>query len=249
MGKHITRVNGAKYRNAPDWVIQQIIDRREIAPEGCWLWPGYINRDGYGVIMYTAHREDGTAHRPQLFVHRLSYMHFVADLDDDQQIDHTCHDPAVCLARKKDCPHRHCYNPEHLEPVAGVVNLMRSGNFTPLNAAKTHCVRGHRFEGRNLRFAPDGGRVCRECRQWHSVSARTAAAAQFAPWTGEPRCRACGADISHRPPQARFCELCTPVKRTQNAARLRLAREAESAADLVLFDLTEAATGTSGRHQ
>jgi hypothetical protein len=227
MGKHTSRVNGAKYRDAPDWLIQQLLDRREITPEGCWHWPGWVNRDGYAVVMYTAHREDGTAHRPQLMVHRLAYMRFAGDLDDSQQVDHTCHDPAVCLARKKDCLHRRCYNPEHLEPVAGAVNLMRSGNFTAVNSAKTRCDQGHLFDERNTRIAADGSRICRECKRLWSANAR--AAVQLLPWTGVPHCRACGTDISHRAPQARFCELCTPN------ARLRLTREAESGADLVLF--------------
>jgi len=223
MGKHTSRVVGAKYRNAPEWLVQQLRDRREITPEGCWLWPAYINPDGYGVVMYTAHREDGTAYRPQLMVHRLAYMRFVADLDDDQQVDHTCHDPAVCLARKKDCLHRRCYNPDHLEPVAGAVNLMRSGNFTAVNAAKTHCDNNHLFDERNTYIAADGSRSCRECKRLWSANAR--AVVQLLPWTGEPRCRACGTDISHRPAQARFCELCTPVTRVREAARLQLTAE------------------------
>ena len=233
MGKHTSRVNGAKYRNAPEWLIQQLLDRREVTPDGCWLWPGYINRDGYAVVMYTAHREDGTTHRPQLMVHRLAYMRFVADLDDDQQVDHTCHDPAVCLARNRDCLHRRCFNPEHLEPVAGAVNLMRSGNFTAVNAAKTHCDRNHKFTPENTYIASDGSRNCRACKAMHAVNAN--AVAKASRWAAAPLrvCKVCGADINHRALNARFCELCTTDKRMRNVQQR--AREAELGSDLLLF--------------
>lgn len=229
MGKHTSRVVGAKYRDAPGWLVQQLLDRREITAEGCWLWPAYVNRDGYGVVMYTAHREDGTARRPQLMVHRLAYMRFVADLDDDQQVDHICHDPAVCLARKKDCPHRRCYNPAHLEPVAGVVNLMRSGNFAAVNAAKTHCDNDHLFDERNTAITPDGDRRCRTCMRMHAARYRAAARTTPAP----PRiCKGCGDDISHLDGRIWYCERCRPVNGAEHAAtrareaRKRKAREA-----------------------
>lgn len=33
------------------------------------------------------------------------------------------------------------------------------------NSNKTHCIRGHELAGDNLYIAPEGGRVCRKCRQ------------------------------------------------------------------------------------
>ena len=46
-------------------------------------------------------------------------------------------------------------------------------------------------------------------------------AAGLVPPPREKICRVCGADISHRPAQSRFCELCTPVKRVREAAQLQ----------------------------
>lgn len=35
-----------------------------------------------------------------------------------------------------------------------------------LNAAKTHCIKGHPFAGENLRITPSGKRICRECERY-----------------------------------------------------------------------------------
>ena len=205
----------------------------ETTPAGCWPWLAGVNRHGYGVVMYTAHCEDGTAHRPQLMVHRLAYMRFVGDLYHSEQVDHTCHDPAVCLARNKDCLHRRCFNPDHLEPVAAAVNLMRSGNSTAVNAAITHCDRNHEFTPENTYIASDGSRNCRACKAMHAVKANAAAKASRWAAAALRVCKICGADINHRALNARFCELCTTDKRMRKIQQM--AREAEDVGELLLF--------------
>jgi hypothetical protein len=64
------------------------------------------------------------------------------------------------------------------------------------------------------------GRAIREAAE-RRREARIAAGLEPPP--REKICRTCGADISHRPAQSRFCELCTPVKPVRKAAQLRLA--------------------------
>lgn len=62
--------------------------------DGCWLWPGYCNRDGYGVIKEVGQR---------YFVHRLSYeRHHGVKLDEDVIVRHKCDVP-------------NCIRPDHLE--------------------------------------------------------------------------------------------------------------------------------------
>jgi hypothetical protein len=63
------------------------------------------------------------------------------------------------------CRNRRCVNPEHLEIVTSVENVMRGEGFGPKNAAKTHCDKGHEFTPENtyIRTRAQGGRECRAC--------------------------------------------------------------------------------------
>jgi len=47
---------------------------------GCWLWTGYIDQKGYGVI--------GIGGRRLSKVHRYSYERFVGPVPDGLQLDH-----------------------------------------------------------------------------------------------------------------------------------------------------------------
>lgn len=114
----------------------------------CWLWMGYINKDGYGE--YTS---------PALttrLVHRISYALDKGELPT-LPLDHLC--------RNKNCVH-----PDHLEPVSHKTNIRRSD--AGLNSArKTHCPQGHPYDESNtLRYA--GKRYCRECKNSRAREAR-----------------------------------------------------------------------------
>jgi hypothetical protein len=67
------------------------------------------------------------------------------------------------------CRVRNCVNPKHLEPVIERINFLRGVGASARNAKKTHCVRGHRLAGKNVRVFKDekryrfGTRVCLEC--------------------------------------------------------------------------------------
>jgi hypothetical protein len=75
----------------------------------------------------------------------------VGAIPDDLQIDHLCRVTQ-------------CVNPDHLEAVTARENGRRSDNISSLNARKTHCKRGHPFDGDNLRISSTTGeRICREC--------------------------------------------------------------------------------------
>jgi hypothetical protein len=48
--------------------------------------------------------------------------------------------------------------------VTGAVNTRRGKSFAAINAQKTHCPKGHPFDGDNVVHRPEGGRACKACR-------------------------------------------------------------------------------------
>lgn len=118
---------------------------------GCWLWQGYVDRNGYGTIRIGSMR-DGT--RRTNFTHIVAYQAFVGPVPEGLALDHSC-------------DVRHCVNPEHLSPMTIRENLLKetSRSVAARNARKTHCKHGHPYEGDNLYLRPDGGRGCRICRR------------------------------------------------------------------------------------
>lgn len=103
----------------------------------CWLWTGYLKPNGYGSIW------DGTR---KVYAHRYAYELHRGPIPAGMQIDHLCLNKA-------------CVNPEHLEVVTQRTNLLRATGSPAENARKTHCPRGHEYDGVNNR----GERVCRTC--------------------------------------------------------------------------------------
>jgi hypothetical protein len=114
----------------------------------CWLWTGCrTTNGGYARFVF-----DGKAGR----AHRYAYALLVGPIPDGKVLDHLC--------RVK-----HCVNPAHLDPVTDVENLTRSPlTLISINAAKTHCKRGHEFTPENTYIERGGGRSCRTCKRIRS---------------------------------------------------------------------------------
>lgn len=108
----------------------------------CWLWQGYIGKDGYGRLSHEG---------KQVTAHRFAFGKVRAGLT----LDHLCRV-------------RHCVNPAHLEAVTNYENAMRGFGVGALHARQTHCVNGHPLTGRNLCWRPGKygkrWRACRACR-------------------------------------------------------------------------------------
>lgn len=110
-------------------------------PDECWEWTGAKTDKGYAALSFRrgSHIALALAGKPRTARCAL----------------HSCDNPG-------------CVNPNHLrwgtdaENVADMVERKRhQAN------RKTHCVRGHAFEGDNLLVRREGHRTCRKCRLIH----------------------------------------------------------------------------------
>ena len=133
---------GVRYATDAERILSRIV----VDENGCWLWQGYVSRQGYGQ-MKVDHRH--------WKAHRFAYVVWRGPIAEGLEIDHLCRV-------------RRCVNPDHLEPVTHRENVRR-GDLSLANArrhlAKTHCVHGHSYGNAIVR--PNGARQCRECKRQH----------------------------------------------------------------------------------
>ena len=121
--------------------------------DGCWLWTGEGNSDGYGMFKAASGAQ-------RMLAHKWAYLAYVGPVPDGLQLDHKCHTEDLSCAGGKECRHRRCVNPAHLEPVTPSENTLRQRHF---GRSKTECPKGHPYTGDNLITGVDGRRRCREC--------------------------------------------------------------------------------------
>lgn len=139
----------------PDYTtLERLVSRMEVAATGCILISGK-HHYGYGRIMLA----DGRI----ALAHRAAYEAFVGPIPNGMTIDHLCHTRDDSCPGGKECPHRSCVNPDHLEVVTLAENKRRGRSVAALNARKTHCRYGHEFTPENTAPVPRGGRSCRAC--------------------------------------------------------------------------------------
>lgn len=120
---------------------------RSYEEQGCHVWRGRLDRDGYGV-----HKLG----RDNVFrAHRFSYMLRHGPIDADEQLDHLCRNRA-------------CVNPDHLEVVTTAENTRR-GLIVELRPPSTTCRNGHEIMPATEYITPAGTRSCRIC---HAESSR-----------------------------------------------------------------------------
>lgn len=112
----------------------------------CWLWNAWTNQEGYALIRVGS-KDEGVVR-----AHRVTYEHFIGEIPEGLTLDHLCRT-------------RNCVNPWHLEPVTRAENVLRGVGFAPVNAAKTHCPRGHEYTPENTDVDRHGWRKCSTCRR------------------------------------------------------------------------------------
>ena len=111
----------------------------------CWIWTGTRYRNNYGNIWFKGKKQ---------LAHRVAYQLWVGNILDGLTIDHLC---GV----------RPCINPSHLKATTIGDNIRRSGlkGMAAINAAKTHCAKGHKYTKENIYLKKNGGRECKACRR------------------------------------------------------------------------------------
>lgn len=126
-------------RKAKKPMLKRLQDKFLVG-DGCWLWIGYRDPNGYGRIT------DGDRKVHQ--AHRVLYELIVGPIPEGLVLDHLCRNTG-------------CVNPGHLEPVTDVENIQRGFNHY---LTKTHCPSGHPYRGTNLgRMNASGSRRCLTC--------------------------------------------------------------------------------------
>lgn len=110
--------------------------------DGCWVWVGALDTNGYGIAWDKSVKRTKGAHR-------FAYERMVGAIPDGLVLDHeTCDLPC-------------CVNPAHLVPKTQAANILRGKGAAAQNARRSHCRSGHELTPENTR---DHGRGCRECR-------------------------------------------------------------------------------------
>lgn len=132
---------------------EEILARVSMEPmSGCWLWTGYIAKQGYGRMSI---KEMEPRAR---WAHRVSYESFKGAIPEGLQLDHLCRNKT-------------CVNPDHLEAVTPRINCLRGNSKSAQHARSYTCIRGHLLEGDNLYNTTRKHRRCKQC-HWIRVSIR-----------------------------------------------------------------------------
>ena len=75
-----------------------------------WLWLGFINPKGYGVVKTRGRNST-------MLAHKAAYIEYIGPVPDGMEIDHVC--------RVRHCIRPH---PEHIEAVTHAVNCQRGAD-------------------------------------------------------------------------------------------------------------------------
>lgn len=131
-------------------IKERIAESVQVNPNtGCWIWQKSKSRNGYGK-MFVGSKRDGTNRLGE--AHRVAYEAYRGPIPAGLECDHLC--------RRRDC-----VNPDHIELVTHMENMLRGNTLVALGAYRKRCRRGHPLAGDNLVVERNGTRRCRACRR------------------------------------------------------------------------------------
>lgn len=113
----------------------------QIADNGCWVWHGRRDVEGYGH--FSIRRQRATLN---FRAHRWLYQKLRGPIPTGLELDHLCRNTS-------------CVRLGHPEVVTQRENQLRGRTITALNLAKTRCPRGHELDG----WKGASRRYCRTC--------------------------------------------------------------------------------------
>lgn len=132
---------------------------RSGGPDACWPWK-------MSVVKTTGYGQYNTKLSGRKSTHVYAYELEIGPVPEGHHLDHTCHNNTGCPGGKE-CPHRRCCNPAHLEAVSPGVNQQR-GNMG--KQGKTHCPQNHKYDEANTMWIKKvrkgktyDTRMCRTC--------------------------------------------------------------------------------------
>lgn len=134
--------------DAPQRVIERVMSKYDVRPDGCWISRYSVGSHGYAQIAWQV---DGKSH--VTVAHRVAWQSANGPIPKGMTIDHECHV-------------RTCVNPAHLRLMTNVDNARGGGG---LNVGQPQplgrlCGKGlHEL----LRY-PSGAVACRECQRERS---------------------------------------------------------------------------------
>lgn len=135
---------------------------RSGGPDACWPWTLSVNLVGYGQYNNKMAGRNAT--------HVYAYRQVHGAVPEGLHVDHTCHNEDLSCPGGKECLHRRCCNPAHLEAVTTGENLRRANAPRNQGNQKTHCPHGHEYNEANtmwIKKVRNGRtydtRMCRVC--------------------------------------------------------------------------------------
>lgn len=138
----------------PSDLPERFAAKIEVAPNGCWLWTGARQGEGYGSF-----RDGG-----MVLAHRFAYEYVVGEIPAGLTLDHV---------RARGCTSRLCVNPAHLEPVTHGENSLRGEHPHFVAHREGRCTRGHPAEFYRRPSGPRRGEVayCLACKREERAAA------------------------------------------------------------------------------
>lgn len=131
-------------RPCVSWTPERFLSVLIKYKNGCWVWPGKPDNEGYGRLSYK---------NEQWRAHCFSYE-IVFGQKAKYNLHHTCEN-------------KMCVNPDHLEDITQSQHVQKTPKHLAItNARKTHCKHGHEFtiENTYMRKRRNGfSRMCKEC--------------------------------------------------------------------------------------